>query len=103
MLTEPKVAFTVPLDEIARAQIGNPISLSTATSRQPASRMTPFTPRAFSDVAMRSPIMPSVLSVVQPSTTISPGWHCSIATWIIQLSQGATETVTAEPEMRAPA
>ena len=41
--------------------------------------------------------MPSVLSAVQPTTRISPGLHCSTATWIIQLSPGCTSTVTAVP------
>src|SRR4026207_2472978 len=34
---------------------------------------------------------------------MSPSRHCSTATWIIQLSHGATLTVTALPAIRAPA
>ena len=59
--------------------------------------MRPVTPRAISEVASRSPNMPSVLSAVQPTTRMSPGWHCSTATWIIQLSPGCASTVTAVP------
>ena len=33
---------------------------------------------------------------------MSPAFICSTATWIIQLSAGATETVTAEAATRAP-
>jgi hypothetical protein len=32
---------------------------------------------------------------------MSPSRHCSAATWIIQLSAGAMETVTAVPTARA--
>ncbi len=46
--------------------------------------------------------MPSVLSAVQPTTSTSPFWHCSIATWIIQLSPGCASTVTAGPQIEAP-
>ena len=46
--------------------------------------------------------MPSVLSVVQPTTRMSPGRHCSTATWIIQLSPGCARTVTALPATAAP-
>ncbi len=41
--------------------------------------------------------MPSVLSVVQATTSMSPGLHCSMATCSIQLSPGCASTVTAVP------
>jgi 4-hydroxy-4-methyl-2-oxoglutarate aldolase len=62
----------------------------------------PVWSRAVSDVASSSPNMPSVLSVVQPTTRTSPFWHCSTATWIIQLSPGCASTVTALPAIAAP-
>ena len=46
--------------------------------------------------------MPSVLSAEQPTTRMSPGWHCSTATWIIQLSPGCASTVTAVPAASPP-
>jgi hypothetical protein len=62
----------------------------------------PTPPRALSEVASRSPNMPSVLSVVQATTSMSPGLHCSMATWSIQLSPGCASTVTAVPgDLRA--
>ena len=93
----------MPLAEIARDQTGKPISVSAFTSRQPASITSPITPRATSEVASSSPNMPSVLSEVQPTTSTSPFWHCSTATWIIQLSPGCASTVTAGPAICAPA
>jgi hypothetical protein len=90
------------LAEIAFDHTGKPISRSALASRTPASMTSPLTPRAISDVASRSPNMPSVLSVVQPTTSMSPGWHCSTATWIIQLSPGCANTVTAVPDASAP-
>src|SRR5207237_2116893 len=50
-LTEPRVALTVPLAEIARDQTGKPISFKVLTSRHPASMTRPTAPLAFSDVA----------------------------------------------------
>ncbi|MNE88833.1 hypothetical protein D3C80_1861780 [compost metagenome] len=46
MLTEPKVALIVPLDEIARLQTGKFISCSVFTSRTPASMISARAPRA---------------------------------------------------------
>ena len=103
MFTAPSVAFTVPLAEIAFDHTGKPISVSGFTSRQPASMTRPMTPRAISEDASSSPNMPSVLSVVQPTTSTSPLRHCSTATWIIQLSPGCASTVTAGPPIAAPA
>ena len=60
-------------------------------------------PRALSDVASRSPNIPSVLSAVTATTRMSPGCNCSIATCSIQLSPGCASTVTAEPATTAPA
>src|SRR6185436_5344764 len=96
-LTAPSVDLTVPLAEIAFDHTGNLISEIGRTSRQPASMTRPITPRARSAVASSSPNIPSVLSAVQPTTSTSPFWHCSTATWIIQLSPGCASTVTAGP------
>ena len=62
----------------------------------------PLAPRAWKDVASRSPKKPSLLSVVQAATTTSPGCICSAATCIIQLSPGCSSTVTAVPQILAP-
>ena len=43
-----------------------------------------------------------VFSTVQAATTTSPGWICSAATCIIQLSPGCSSTVTAVPQICAP-
>src|SRR6476659_1618358 len=101
-LTQPSVDFTVPFADMARDQTGKPICWRTATSRAPASITKPRTPRAFSEVAKRSPNIPSVLSVVQATTSTSPARHCSAATWIIQLSPGCVNAVTTLPATRAP-
>jgi hypothetical protein len=53
-------------------------------------------------VANRSPKWPSVLSVVQAATTMSPGRICSATTCSIQLSPGCSSTVTAVPDTCAP-
>ena len=103
MLTLPSVALTVPRAEIARDHTGKPISCNAFTSRQPASMTRPTTPRAISEVASRSPNMPSVLSALSATTSMSPGWHCSTATCSIQLSPGWASTVTALPATAAPA
>ena len=79
-LTAPSAALTVPLAETARDHTGKPIPRSDFTSRTPASMTRPVTPRAISEVASRSPNMPSVLSALQPTTRMSPGRHCSTAT-----------------------
>jgi hypothetical protein len=47
--------------------------VSVFTSRTPASITSARAPRAWNEVAIRSPKKPSVLSVVQPATTMSPG------------------------------
>ena len=60
-------------------------------------------PRAWNEVASRSPKKPSVQSAVTAATTMSPGRICSAATCIIQLSPGCSSTVTAVPETCAPA
>src|SRR5258708_12046086 len=96
-LTAPSVAFTVPLAEIALDHTGKPISRSDFTSRHPASITRPVTPRAISEVASRSPNIPSVLSVVHPTTRISPGPHCSTATRITQLPPASPPPLTPAP------
>jgi hypothetical protein len=103
MLTEPSVALTVPLELMARLQTGKFISVSVFTSRTPASITSARAPRAWKEEARRSPKKPSVLSVVQPAITMSPGWICSATTCSIQLSPGCSRTVTAVPAACAPA
>src|SRR5271166_51832 len=80
MLTEPNVAFTVPLALMHLLQTGKAISVSVFTSRTPASMIRARAPRALKLVARRSPKKPSVLSAVMAATTMSPGWICSAAT-----------------------
>ncbi|MNR08703.1 hypothetical protein D3C85_1248710 [compost metagenome] len=41
-------------------------------------------------------------SLVRATTSTSPGWIISTATWIIQLSPGCISAVTALPAMAAP-
>ena len=57
----------------------------------------PTTPCARADTASSSPNIPSVDSDVVVTTRMSPGSQTSIAAWIIRLSPGAHETVTALP------
>ena len=102
IFTEPMVAFTVPLAEMALGQTGKPILRRTPTSRQPASMISPRAPRAWNDVASKSPNMPSSLSALSATTTTSPGLICSAATCSIQLSPGWASTVTALPQHAAP-
>ena len=97
MFTDPSVALTVPLEEIALLHTGKFICASTRTSRTPASMMSPCAPRALKLVASRSPKKPSVESAVTAATTMSPGWICSAATCSIQLSPGWSRTVTTVP------
>src|SRR5215470_13369699 len=100
--TEPMLALTVPLAEIARDQSGNFISLISRASRQPMSSTTPRAPRARIEVASNSPNAPSVHSLEQATISTSPGFRTSAATWIIQLSPGWQSAVAALPAMRAP-
>ena len=95
------MAFTVPMAEMAFAQTGKSMAVRSATSRTPALITSPATPRARSEVASRSPNMPSVDSAVQVTTRTSPAWHSSIAAWIIRLSPAWHSTVTAGPATRA--
>ena len=94
--------MTVPLAEMARDHGGNFISLISAASRQPMSRTTPLAPSALSDVASSSPNPPSVFSLEQATTRISPFPSTSQATWIITLSPGWHSAVTALPATHAP-
>ena len=80
---------------------GKSIAVSSLTSRTPASMIKPSTPCATSDVASSSPNMPSVESDSVVTTSTSPGWHTSIAAWIIRLSPDWHSTVTAGPATRA--
>jgi hypothetical protein len=54
-LTEPIVALIVPLALTHLLHTGKPISVSTFTSRTPASMMRPRAPRALNEVTSRSP------------------------------------------------
>ena len=101
--TLPSISFTVPSADTHFDHTGNCICLSSATSRQPASITKPRTPRACKAVAISSPRYPWSDADVGATTTTSPSPHCSTATWTIQLSPGGTLTVTADPEMCAPA
>ena len=53
--TDPSVALIVPLALTKRLHTGKPISCSVPTSRTPASMTSAFAPRAWNDVASRSP------------------------------------------------
>ncbi len=75
---------------------------SSNTSRTPASTTTPTHPLAITDVASSSPNIPFVEGAVVAMMRMSPGSMTSTAAWIMMLSPGAQETVTAEPEIRAP-
>ena len=55
------------------------------------------------DIEFRNQSADAKFLFMQAATTISPGWICSAATCIIQLSPGCSSTVTAVPETRAPA
>ena len=102
MLTDPRVALTVPLELTARLNTGKSISRSVSASRQPPSMTRPTAPCARIEVASRSPKNPSSHSVVQAATRTSPGLSCSAATCNIQLSPGWRSTVTAVPQNLAP-
>jgi len=58
--------------------------------------------RALTEVARSSPNAPSLFSLEQATTSTSPGFSTSAATWIIQLSPGWQSAVTALPAIRAP-
>jgi hypothetical protein len=70
-------------------------------SRQPASITRPRTPRPQRGGEQLAEV-PVVAREVGATTRMSPSWHCSTATWIIQLSPGGTLTVTAVPAIAAP-
>ncbi len=55
VLTEPIVDLIVPLALIALLHTGNFISVRSRTSRTPASMTSARAPRAWNDVASRSP------------------------------------------------
>src|SRR4030095_275881 len=95
--TDPGLALTVPCAEIALAQTGKSIAAMSAESRTPASITSPAIPLARQEVARRSPNIPSVDSDVGATTSTSPVAQTSIAAWIIRLSPGGQETVTADP------
>ena len=101
--TEPGVALTVPWHDTCRLHAGKPMALSSAVSRTPASITRPRTPRAWAEVASRSPKKPCADGADTATTRMSPGWQVSIAAWIIRLSPGWHSAVTAAPEMRVPA
>ena len=80
---------------------GSPSRSASATSRTPASMTSPRTPWARRLAASRSPTYPSSHGLVGVTTSRSPGCACSTATWIDQLSPGATSQVSALPATRA--
>src|SRR5262245_49591086 len=100
-LTDPGLALTVPCAETAFDQTGKSIAVRSATSRTPASITSPTILCARHEVASNSPNIPSVDSEVVATTSASPGRQTSIAAWIIRLSPGGVETVTAEAAIRA--
>ncbi|MCY1381659.1 hypothetical protein D9M69_695930 [compost metagenome] len=55
MFTEPSVALIVPLLEMALLHTGKPIFCSSFTSRTPASMTSARAPRAWNEVASKSP------------------------------------------------
>ena len=73
MLTEPSVALIVPLLLMPLLQTGKFISLSVLTSRTPPSMTRARAPRAWNEVANKSPKKPSQLSALSAATTMSPG------------------------------
>src|SRR5260370_37405640 len=62
---------------------------------------SPLTPCTSRLPASRSPTYPSSHGLVGGTTSRSPGRACSTATWIDQLSPGATSQVSALPATRA--
>ena len=103
-LTLPSVSLTVPCAdtrlrpdrEAHRGQLAH-VAHAGVDDRARARRAR----RARSPAARRNSRRPNTRWARRPGCR--PAWHCSTATWIIQLSAGATLTVTAEPAMRAPA
>src|ERR1035437_2446703 len=100
-LTQPAVALTVPWAEMAFAQTGKFMAVSSLVSRTPASMANPTTPCARQLSPSNSPNMPSSDSEVVATTKTSPGATTSMAAWIIRLSPGWHHTVTALPDKRA--
>ena len=96
-LTDPNVALTVPWADMAVDQTPKPIARRSRVSRTPASITIARHPRAMADVAKRSPKYPMSQGAVGARTMMSPCCNCSIATWIIQLSPGGADMVTADP------
>ena len=101
-LTEPGDAFTVPWHDTWRDHTGKPSWRSSWVSRTPASITRPRTPRAMSELASNSPNIPCVDGAVFVTTRTSPAEQTSTAAWIIRLSPGWLDTVTAEPASRTP-
>src|SRR5262245_54850291 len=101
-LTDPAVALTVPWHETWRDHTGKPSWRSSAVSRTPASTTSARTPRAITEVASSSPNMPCEDGAVLVTTRTSPSSHTSTAAWIIRLSPGWLDTVTAVPATRTP-
>ena len=95
--TLARVSLTVPWAETDFDQTGNRISVRLATSRTPASMIkAPYASRHQGGGEEIAEI--SVLAGdVGPTTRMSPACACSMATWIIQLSPGATSHVRAFP------
>ena len=103
-LTEPSVSLTVPCAETAFDQTGKPISRQVAhvahagVDDQPAAAARHR--RGGEQVAEVAVVAGAGR---REDEDVARSRSCSIATWIIQLSPGGAEMVTAEPAMRAPA
>ena len=102
-LTDPALAFTVPWHETCCDPHGEAhLAQLGGMSRTPASMTRARTPghqRRRQQVAEH----PVCEGEVVVTTSTSPARHTSTAAWIIRLSPGWHDTVTAEPASRAPA
>ena len=96
------MALTVPAADTARDQTGNRIAVS---SRHIAAAGLDDQAAHAARLQRGGQQFAKVTVVkrdVGATTSTSPAWHCSTATWIIQLSPGGTLTVTAVPEIWVP-
>jgi hypothetical protein len=88
---------------MALLHTGKFISVRSFTSRTPASMIRPAgAARLEAGGQQVAEVAVGALSAVTAATTTSPGWICSAATCIIQLSPGCSSTVTAVPQTFAP-
>ena len=101
-LTEPSVALTVPCANTAFDQTGKPICREVAHVAHAGIDDQPATAARHRRGGEQVAEIAVLAGLVGASTRMSPACNCSIATWIIQLSPGGAEIVTAEPAIRAP-